>query len=83
MRKGEADQYFIDAGVPTTFLLASFYWENMIYFGAGPKRGEDGVLAITFPMGDKKLSGIGRLILANVLMVFLKEALNLLEKELE
>jgi hypothetical protein len=81
--KGEADQYFIDAGVPTTFLLASFYWENMIYFGAGPKRGEDGVLAITFPMGDKKLSGIGRLILANVLMVFLKEALNLLEKELE
>jgi uncharacterized protein YbjT (DUF2867 family) len=57
--KGEADQYFIDAGVPTTFLLASFYWENMIYFGAGPKRGEDGVLAITFPMGDKKLSGIG------------------------
>jgi uncharacterized protein YbjT (DUF2867 family) len=34
--KGQADQYFIDAGVPTTFLLASFYWENMIYFGAGP-----------------------------------------------
>jgi uncharacterized protein YbjT (DUF2867 family) len=57
--KGQSDQYFIDAGVPTTFLLASFYWENMIYFGAGPKRGEDGVLAITFPMGDKKLSGIG------------------------
>jgi uncharacterized protein YbjT (DUF2867 family) len=57
--KGEADHYFIDAGVPTTFLLASFYWENMIYFGAGPKRGEDGVLAITFPMGNKKLSGIG------------------------
>ena len=57
--KGESDQYFIDAGVPTTFLLASFYWENLIYFGAGPKRGEDGVLAITFPMGDKKLSGIG------------------------
>lgn len=56
--KGESNQYFINAGVPTTFLHASFYWENMIYFGAGPKRGQDGVLAITFPMGDKKLSGI-------------------------
>lgn len=56
--KGESDQYFIDAGVPTTFLLASFYWENLIYFGAGPKRGEDGVLALTFPMGNAKLSGI-------------------------
>lgn len=56
--KGEADHFFTDAGVPTTFLLASFYWENLIYFGAGPKRGQDGVLAITFPMGDKKLSGI-------------------------
>lgn len=56
--KGESDRFFIDAGVPTTFLLASFYWENMIYFGAGPKRGADGVLALTFPMGSKKLSGI-------------------------
>lgn len=56
--KGEGDHYFTDAGVPTTFLLASYYWENLIYFGMGPKRGEDGVLALTFPMGDKKLSGI-------------------------
>jgi uncharacterized protein YbjT (DUF2867 family) len=56
--KGEADHFFTDAGVPTTFLLASFYWENLIYFGMGPKRGEDGKLAITLPMADKKLSGI-------------------------
>jgi len=56
--KGEADQIFRDLGVPTTFLLTSFYWDNLIYFGAGPQRGPDGVLAITFPMDDKKLSGI-------------------------
>lgn len=56
--KGEGDQFFIDAGVPVTFLLASYYWENLIYFGMGPKRGEDGKLAITFPMGDKKMAGI-------------------------
>ncbi len=56
--KGEADQAFRDAGVPTTFLLTSFYWENFIYFGSGPKRGADGTLALTFPLGDKKLSSI-------------------------
>lgn len=56
--KGESDQYFIDAGVPVTFMLASYYWDNLIYFGMGPKRGADGKLAITFPMGNKKMAGI-------------------------
>ncbi len=56
--KGEADHYFRDANVPTTFLLTSFYWDNFIYFGMGPKKGPDGKLAITLPMGDKKLPGI-------------------------
>jgi uncharacterized protein YbjT (DUF2867 family) len=56
--KSEANEAFTDLGVPTTFLLTSFYWENMIYFGAGPKKGPDGTLAITYPMGDKKLPGI-------------------------
>jgi uncharacterized protein YbjT (DUF2867 family) len=53
--KGSSDHFFTDAGVPTTFLLTAFYWENLIYFGMGPKRGEDGKLVITLPMGDKKL----------------------------
>jgi len=56
--KSEANHVFTDLGVPTTFLLTSFYWENLIYFGLGPKKGPDGKLAITFPMGDKKLPGI-------------------------
>jgi uncharacterized protein YbjT (DUF2867 family) len=56
--KGEADAYFAEAGVPTTILLTSFYWENFIFFGAGPKRGPDGTLALTMPMGDKRLPGI-------------------------
>jgi uncharacterized protein YbjT (DUF2867 family) len=56
--KGESNRYFTEAGLPVTFLNTSFYWENMIYFGMGPKRGEDGVLAITFPIGDAKLAGI-------------------------
>ena len=57
--KGESNQQFIDAGVPTTFLHASFYWDNFIYFGAGPKRGEDGKLALTLPIGEAKMAGIG------------------------
>jgi uncharacterized protein YbjT (DUF2867 family) len=56
--KGESDKMFTDAGIPTTFMLASFYWDNFIYFGAGPKRGEDGVLALTLPIGDSKMAGI-------------------------
>jgi uncharacterized protein YbjT (DUF2867 family) len=56
--KGEADQIFTDLGVPTTFLVTSFYWDNFIGFGMGPARGADGKLAITLPMGDAKLPGI-------------------------
>ncbi len=56
--KGEANREFTDRGVPTTFLITSFYWDNLIYFGSGPQRGEDGVLALTFPMGAKKLPSI-------------------------
>ena len=56
--KGESDKYFEEAGVPTTYMKASFYWENLIYFGMGPKKGDDGSLSITFPMGDKKMAGI-------------------------
>jgi uncharacterized protein YbjT (DUF2867 family) len=56
--KGEADGFFRDAGVPTTFLLTSFYWDNLIHFGMGPKPGPDGVLQFVLPMGEAKLPGI-------------------------
>ncbi len=56
--KGEADEVFRQRGVPTTFLLTSFYWDNLIHFGMGPKKGPDGVLAFTLPMGESKLPGI-------------------------
>lgn len=56
--KGASDHLFADHGVPTTILLTSFYWDNLIHFGMGPKPGPDGVLAFTIPMGDRKLPGI-------------------------
>lgn len=40
--KGESDQIFRDLAVPTTFLLTSFYWDNLIHFGMGPRRGPTG-----------------------------------------
>ena len=56
--KGEADGVFTAAGLPVTLLLTSFYWDNFIYFGMGPKKGPDGKLYLTLPMDDKKLPGI-------------------------
>ena len=56
--KGEANHLFTDQGLPVTFLLTSFYWDNFIHFGMGPKKGSDGKLALTLPMDDKKLPGI-------------------------
>ena len=56
--KGESDRIFTELGVPTTFLLTSFYWDNLIHFGMGPKPAGDGTLAFTLPMGSAKLPGI-------------------------
>jgi len=56
--KGEADALFTEAGVPTTFLLTSFYWDNFIHFGLGPAKGPDGRYGITLPIGEAKVPGI-------------------------
>ena len=56
--KAEANEFFIKAGVPTTYFLTTFYWENLIAFGLGPKKGPDGKYVMTYPMGSAKLSGI-------------------------
>lgn len=53
--KGESNKFFTDLGLPVTLLNTSFYWENFIYFGQGPKKGPDGNLVLALPMGDAKL----------------------------
>ncbi len=53
--KGEADKYFKDSKVPATLLRTSFYWENFIHFGMGPKRGDDGKLALVMPLEESKM----------------------------
>jgi uncharacterized protein YbjT (DUF2867 family) len=54
--KAEADAYF--SGLPVTYLVTSFYWDNLYMFGLAPKKGDDGVFSWTFPMGDAKIAGI-------------------------
>ena len=54
--KAEANALF--SGLPTTYLVTSFYWDNLYTFGLGPKKGDDGKLAWAFPMGTAKMAGI-------------------------
>ncbi|WP_019890324.1 NmrA/HSCARG family protein [Streptomyces purpureus] len=55
--KAEADAFFTEGGVPTTCLRLTFFWENLLRMSA-PQRAEDGTYRISYPMGDKRLSGI-------------------------
>ena len=56
--KAEADAAFEQAGTPTSYLLAAFYWDNFIHFGVGPRRNQDGVAQLALPLGGQKLPGI-------------------------
>jgi uncharacterized protein YbjT (DUF2867 family) len=53
------DHVFAEEGAPTTYLLAAFYWENLIHFGMGPRPGPDGELVLSLPLGGVRLPGIG------------------------
>jgi uncharacterized protein YbjT (DUF2867 family) len=53
--KGESDRFF--EGLPTTYTLASFYWDNFINL-SGPRRGPDGKLTLALPIGDGPMAGI-------------------------
>jgi uncharacterized protein YbjT (DUF2867 family) len=55
--KGEANALFTEAGVPTTFLQTTFYWDGFLS-GFGPQRQEDGSLLLALAMGESRLAGI-------------------------
>lgn len=54
--KGEADAFFAD--LPTTYLMTSFYWDNLIGFGMNPVSDGQGGYLFTLPMDDAKLPGV-------------------------
>ena len=57
--KGAMDAVFANEAAPTTYMMAAFYWENFLYFGMGPRVGDDGNLVLAMPLGGVKLPGIG------------------------
>ena len=54
--KAEANELF--KGLPVTYLVTSFYWDNLYMFGLSPKKNEDGSYTWTLPMGEAKMAGI-------------------------
>jgi uncharacterized protein YbjT (DUF2867 family) len=54
--KGESNRFF--HGAPTTYLLTSFYWENLISFGMNPKPDGQGGYLFTLPTDNAKMPGI-------------------------
>ena len=57
--KGEADAVFEAEAAPSSYILAAFYWDNLIHFGMGPRKQNDGSLVFALPLGGQKLPGIG------------------------
>jgi len=55
--KAEGDELFRAAGVPTTFLRTTYYYENLLG-PLGPVRDADGKLVVTLPMGDSPINAI-------------------------
>ncbi len=56
--KGESDKIFTEYGVPTTNLLTSFYWDNLIHFGMGPSPVPMGPSPSPCPWAKARLPGI-------------------------
>ena len=54
--KAEANAYF--AGLPVTYLVTSFYWDNFYMFGLAPKKGASGNYEWAYPMGNAKMAGM-------------------------
>lgn len=54
--KDEANAFF--QGVPTTFLVTTFYWDNFYAVGLGPRKGADGQYEWALPVGNSKVVGI-------------------------
>ncbi len=56
VKGGAADGLFAKSGLPTTYLLMSFYWDNLLALQK-PQRDPDGTLALHLPIGDTAIAG--------------------------
>ena len=55
--KGGSEHFFTELDVPTTFLLAGFYYDNLLTLFP-PTMGGDGKYAFTVPLCDKKIAWV-------------------------
>ncbi|MFJ9319446.1 NmrA/HSCARG family protein [Streptomyces globisporus] len=56
--KAEANVFFENLGVPTTYLETAFYWENLLTLDFGIRRNPEGALQLGLPTAGAPLSGI-------------------------
>ncbi|KUL41504.1 NmrA/HSCARG family protein [Actinoplanes awajinensis] len=57
VKGGTADALFAESGLPVTYLLMSFYWENLLG-DLAPQRDPDGKLALHLAIGDAAIAGV-------------------------
>ena len=67
VKGGAADALFAASGLPVTYLLMSFYWDQLLG-DLAPQRDDDGTLALHLPVGAAPVAGvasddIGRIVL--------------------
>jgi hypothetical protein len=55
--KGQIDHVFTDLGLPVTFLLTCFYWDNFYKFGWGPRK-NTGSIGKKIGIAGEHLSGV-------------------------
>lgn len=53
--KSDANAFFKDLGVPTTYFHTCFFMSNFELFGLAPKKGEDGKYPMYTNMRDVKM----------------------------
>ena len=56
VKGGEADALFAKSALPTTYLLMSYYWDNLLGLQK-PQRDPDGTLALHLPIGGSAIAG--------------------------
>jgi uncharacterized protein YbjT (DUF2867 family) len=57
VKGGAADALFAASGLPVTYLLMSFYWDQLLG-DLAPRRDDDGILALHLPVGAAPVAGI-------------------------
>ena len=70
--KGKVNEYMKSINLPATFLLTSYYWENLM-MTLIPQKQEDGSYSMVYPMGDVPLPGVTTVDIGRVVSVIFEK----------